>query len=381
MAQAGSTLSRPRIGVGHVATTQRTRDYIDEVLDSAWYSPGRFCKRFEQEWAAFHGRQFAVFMNSGTSALQVAVASLKEKYNWSTGDKIVVPALTFVASVNVIRQNRLKPVFMDVDRYYGLEIAGPPPSDTVAVMPVHINGQQCDMERIQAWADLYDLQIIEDSCECVGARLKGRYSWGNVSCYSTYACHHVTTGVGGFAATDDPKTAALLRSLANHGRDGIVFDPKAQTSELVAKRFLFERAGFSYRASEFEAAVGCAQMPELRDSLAARRRVAEKLTASLEGLPLALPKARPGADFFPMFYPVLTQERDDLCAYLEENGVETRPFLPLTNQPVYREIVNEDDFPFAQRINNEGMYVGCHPGMSDDDIAHITSTIRDFFSR
>lgn len=317
-----------------------------------------------------------MFVNSGTSALQIAVHALKERHGWRTGYRVMVPALTFVASINVLLQARLRPVFADIDPYYGIELNSPPPKDTVAVMAVHINGQQCDMERVKAYADHYDLRIIEDSCETVAARMNGRLHWGEVSCYSTYACHHVTTGVGGFATTDDPDTAVLLRSLANHGRDGIFFDPSAPTEQLVARRFRFERQGYSYRASEFEAAVGVAQLPGLADSLARRRQNADWLSEALSDLPLELPRQRPGAEWWPMFYPVLTPHRDRLEVFLEERGIETRRMLPLTDQPVYRELVDEDDFPYARKVNRQGMYVGIHP---DADVARIANATHQFF--
>mgnify|MGYP001578508390 CR=1 FL=1 len=366
-----------RIGVGGVTTTPRTREYIGAVLDSEWYSPGKWCARFEREWAALHDRKYAIFVNSGTSALQIALAALKEKHGWQTGYKVIIPALTFVASVNVVLANRLKPVFADIDPYYGIDLSKPPPPDTVAVMPVHINGQQCSMELVSAYAEMYDLRIVEDSCQCVAAPYGGKTAWGEVSCYSTYACHHVTTGVGGFAATDDADLAVLIRSLANHGRDGIPRTP----SDVPSRRFRFERQGYSYRASEFEAAVGCAQLPDLRTELQRRREMADFFAETLSDLPLVLPRQRPGAQWWPMFYPVLTPYRDRLEAFLEENGVETRRFLPLTCQPAYRHLVNEDDFPAAKRVNEQGLYFGCHPGMSDADCSRIDALLHDFFRR
>ena len=370
-----------RVGVGHVQVTPLMREYVNDVLDSGWLSPGKWCARFEKEWAALHGRRYAVFMNSGTSALHVAVAALKEKHGWQTGDKIVIPAVTFVATANVVLQNSLKPVFVDVDPYYGMDISGPPPPDTVAVMPVHVNGQQADMEHIMAWADLHGLAVIEDSCECVGAAYRGHMSHGDISCYSTYSAHHVTTGVGGLACTDDPDIAALLRSVANHGRDGIFFDASAPTEQLVARRFRFERQGYSYRSSEFEAAVGCAQLPGLATELRRRRDIADFFAETLSDLPLVLPRARPGADWWPMFYPVLTPRREELSIHLEEHGVETRPFLPLTCQPVYRHLVHQDDFLAAKRVNEQGLYWGCHPGMSDGDLSRIDALVHQFFRR
>jgi dTDP-4-amino-4,6-dideoxygalactose transaminase len=381
VAQAGVAVAehRPRVGVGGVRITDKTREYVADVLDSGWLSPGKWCRHFERQWADLHERRHAVFVNSGTSALQVAVAALREKYEWRDGYKVMVPALTFVASVNVILQNGLRPVFVDIDPYYGIDLAAPPPADTVAIMAVHINGQQCAMDIVAAYADLYGLVVIEDSCETVLARYKGVMcgNWGEASAFSTYACHHVTTGVGGFATTNDKTTAALMRSLANHGRDGIYFDEGAITSEVIARRFHFERQGYSYRASEFEAAVGCAALLTAHDDCFERRRNADWLYEALSDMPMELPRPRPGADWWPMFWPVLTPKRDALEAHLEARGIETRRLLPLTNQPVYRGIVTESDYPYAARVNREGLYVGCQPGA---DVERIADAFCDFFS-
>jgi dTDP-4-amino-4,6-dideoxygalactose transaminase len=374
------TAPAPRVGVGGLSVTAQMRANVAEVLDSAWFSPGRFCARFEREWAALHEREYAVFMNSGTSALQVGLAAMKEKYGWPDGAKVVVPALTFVASVNTILQNGLVPVFRDIDEWYGLDVRDwTPPKGTVAVMPVHINGQQCDMPTIWTWAGEHGLRVIEDSCETVDASLQGIKSgaWGDVAAYSTYACHHVTTGVGGLALTDDAELAGLIRSLANHGRDGIFFDKGADRRELLDKRFFFERQGYSYRASEFEAAIGCAMLPDLGRTLRERRANADLLSAFLVGLPVVLPEARPAAQWWPMFYPLLTERRDALEMHLDEFGIDTRRVLPLTNQPVYRDLVRESDHPNAARVNREGLYVGIQPGA---DIVRTANAIREFFA-
>jgi perosamine synthetase len=377
-----------RIGVGHVETTDAMRANVADVLDSSWFSPGKWCRQFEEEWAALHDRKHSIFMNSGTSALHVGLAAMKERYGWKKGSRVIVPALTFVASVNVILQNGLVPMFVDIDDYYG--ISGPKflsaishltKDEPVAVMPVHINGQWCDPSVLRL-AKLFGMKIIEDSCEAVVAQHNGIPvgAMGDVSCFSTYACHHVTTGVGGFATTNDPELAALIRSIANHGRDGIYFDPDAPAKQLVDHRFRFERQGYSYRASEFEAAVGCAALSSLPADLQGRRDTADALTRGLGSLPLTLPAARPGCEWFPMFYPILSDRRDELCLYLEDHGIETRPFLPLTNQPVYQNLVREADFPKAQRVNREGFYIGCS-GLSLDDLTHIGCTFHDFFAR
>lgn len=379
MVAASLAVAEHRVGVGDVRVTPLMREYVGDVLDSAWFSPGRYCRRFEREWADLHERRHAVFVNSGTSALQIALAALREKYGWRDGYKVMVPALTFVASVNVILQNGLRPAFVDIDPYYGIELGPPPPPDTVAIMAVHINGQQCAMDTVKAYADLHRLAVVEDSCETVLARYRGVMcgNWGEASAFSTYACHHVTTGVGGFATTNDASTAALLRSLANHGRDGIYFEEGANAAERITRRFHFERQGYSYRASEFEAAIGCAALETVHEDCLARRRNADWLYEALSDTPLQLPRPRPGADWWPMFYPMLTPRRDELEQYLESRGVETRRMLPLTNQPVYRGLVDETDYPYAARVNREGLYVGCQPGA---DVEHIANAVCDFFT-
>lgn len=368
------------IGVGHVEITPAMRRNVAKVLDSAWLSPGPLCKEFEQQWGSLHMRTYVAFVNSGTSALHIGLAAMKELYGWPDGAKVIAPALTFVASINVILQNNLTPVLVDVDEFYGLRTDGWP-ADAVAVMPVLINGQWVD-PAVYDQAKALGLKVIDDSCETVHAVHLNRGvsgSLADVTCFSTYACHHVTTGVGGFAGTNDPGLGSLIRSLANHGRDGIYFDSAAPTEQLVAKRFRFERQGFSYRASEFEAAIGLGALEELQSTLEARRRVADDLTARLRGLPLVTPKARPGSEWWPMFYPVLSDRRDELCVWLEERGVETRPLLPLTCQPVYGDLFREADYPMAARVNREGFYVACHPGLNNRHLDHIEQAFRSFF--
>lgn len=390
-----------QIGVGHVEIGAKEREYVMNVLDSGRLSYGPYSERFEREFARIHGRKFALFCNSGTSALQVGLHAMKEHYGWQDGDEVLVPALTFVASVNVVIQNRLRPVFVDVDPlYYEMDptrIAARVTGRTRAVMPVHVFGQPCDMDPMVEQARASGLRIIEDSCETMFASYKGRPvgSWGDVACFSTYAAHLLVTGVGGLALTDDPALAVLNKSLANHGRDGIylqmddddVADP-AQLLRIVERRFSFEHVGYSYRATELEAAIGLAQLERWRDLVAVRQARAACLSAQLAPLRehLQLPAIRPRTDHVFMMYPIVVRHggrvRDQLIAHLEERGIETRYMLPLTNQPVYRRLFGEieDEHPVAKRINRRGFYIGCHPGMTDADIEYVVSAFHEFFS-
>ncbi|HLB77655.1 MAG TPA: aminotransferase class I/II-fold pyridoxal phosphate-dependent enzyme, partial [Candidatus Dormibacteraeota bacterium] len=162
------------IGLGTASITPAQRRYVNDVLDKNRLSYGEYTRRFEREFARLHERTFAIFCNSGTSALQVAVHAMKEHFGWKDGDEILVPAITFVASANVVLQNGLVPVFVDVEPdHFGIDpdqLAGHLSPRTRAVMPVHLFGQPCDMDPILAFASDHDLRMLEDSCETMFVR-------------------------------------------------------------------------------------------------------------------------------------------------------------------------------------------------------------------
>jgi len=368
-----------QIGIGGADIGPLEREYIKDVLDSGRLSYGPYTSAFERDFAALHARRFAIFCNSGTSALQVAVHALKRKYRWRDGDEILVPAVTFVASSNVVIQNRLVPVFVDVDPdYYHIDpsqLESRISSRTRAIMPVHLFGQSCDMNPILDVARAHQLKVIEDSCEAMFVRYCGAPvgSLGDVACFSTYMAHLVTTGVGGFAATNDPDLATMMKSLFNHGWDGIylsIDDDKTsdpgQLFQVVARRFNFIDIGYSYRATELEAAIGLGQLGRWEDTIGRRQENAAALTAGLSPLStyLQLPKIRPRTEHAFMMYPIVVRDprirRDDLTFYLEQRLIETRPMLPLINQPIYRELFGdlEADFPVARYINDCGFFIG-----------------------
>lgn len=391
---------RAQIGVGGFRITAKAKALVRAVLDSNRLTAGPMMARFEAEIAAIHGCTYGLMCNSGTSALQIALAALKEVYGWEDGDEVLVPALTFVATSNVILYNGLKPVFVDVDtQYYTIDptkIEEKITSRTRAIMPVHLAGLPCDMDPILDIAQRYNLRIVEDSCETMFSRYKGRPvgSFGDVGCFSTYVAHIITTGVGGLCTTSNPELIVMLRSLMNHGRDSIYIriddDQGAQGEKLFQiadRRFSFVRLGHSFRCTEIEAALGLAQLEEREHMCARRQQVAGRLTKGLSGLEshLQLPRSRPEAEYIPMFYPltIINPEvrRDDLILYLEERSIETRYLLPLINQPIYRKLFGNLDkqYPVAARLNQTAFYIGCHPEMSDDDVDYIIECFQQYF--
>ncbi|MBI4347319.1 MAG: DegT/DnrJ/EryC1/StrS family aminotransferase [Elusimicrobia bacterium] len=392
--------ARRALGVGDFKFSAKAKRYIAQIVATNRVSYGPFSQRFEREFAKAHDCRFALFCNSGTSALHVALAALKERYGWADGDEVLVPAVTFVATSNIVFHNRMQPVFVDVDpKTYNIDpalIEAKVTPRTRAIIPVHLLGLPCDMDPILEIARRRNLRVIEDSCETLFARYKGKRvgSFGDIGCFSTYIAHYIVTGVGGFATTNDPDLAVRVRSLLNHGRDSIyiqIDDDKdatgAKLHEIASKRFRFISMGHSFRCTEFEAAIGLAQIEEKDAIIKARKANGARLSKALADLDDVLqpPTVPSDREHMFMMYPVVLRDRPktELVNFLEDRGIETRDLLPLINQPIYRKIFGniDDRYPVAAWINRSAFYVGCHQYLSSKDLEFVSGSIHEFFKR
>lgn len=390
-----------KVEIGYLNISAKGRRYVNQAMKNNRLSYGPFTERFESLFASHHGTQFAVASNSGTAALQIALAALKETYQWPDGSEVLVPATTFIATSNIVLYNNLTPVFVEIESdYYELDpkqIERHITKKTKAIIPVHLFGQPCDMDPIMDIARNHNLRVVEDSCETMLATYKGTSvgAFGDIGCFSTYVAHLLTTGVGGLCTTNDPKLAVMLRSLINHGRDSIYLniddDDKASKQRfhmILKKRFSFVRLGQSARLTELESALGLAQLEdEFIGQIKRRRRNAKLLTELLEPLSdiIQLPRIRPGNDHSFMMYPLVLRKRKKakLVEYLEDHGVETRDLLPLINQPVYQSLfkLSPKQYPVSQWLIDSGFYVGCHHGLTKKDLEYIASLLFDFFRK
>jgi dTDP-4-amino-4,6-dideoxygalactose transaminase len=256
-------------------------------------------------------------------------------------------------------------------------------------MPAHLFGQPADMTSLMTVAAEHDLLVVEDSCETVGVRHRGRMvgSFGDFGCFSTYMAHIVTTGIGGLALTDDHENLTRFRSLMNHGRNPsylrIDDDQDLEDEELlrvVWSRYDFQSLGQSFRATEMEAALGIGQLERLDAHLSRRREVAAALMHVLDHPDLQLPQTAEGNEHAFMMFPILCRTaeiRDSLVVALERAGVETRLLLPIIGQPCYDGLLDipVGAYPNARNVVANGFYIGSHPAISDDDIAYIGEVV------
>lgn len=387
-----------QIGVGGLVISDYEKLLVNEVLDSNRLTYGPMTKRFEREFAKSHKVKHALFMNSGTSALHVALAALKDRHGWSDGDEIIVPAVTFVATANIVLHNNMTPIFVDVQTdTFNIDpnkIEEKITGKTRAIIPVHLLGLPATMHPILEIAEKYRLEVIEDSAECMFAEYNGKSvgSMGTIGCFSTYVAHFLVTGVGGLATTNSNELAVDMRSLMNHGRDGIYIsstddkglDGKA-LEEVVARRFSFIHVGHSMRCTELEAAIGVGQLAKSKEIIKRRQEIAATFSKGLQEFEdrIQLPSCPPDRTHSFMLYGIVlkNEPKKKLVNHLEHLNVETRDLLPLINQPIYKRLYGtlENKYPMARHINKSGFYIGCHPYMIDDEVEFVIEAFRNFF--
>jgi perosamine synthetase len=302
-------LARPSIDEGDL-------DAVACVMRTGSLVQGPNVERFERRVADYVGTRRGIAVNSGTSALHLALVAL----GVGPGDVVAVPAYSFPATANAVVLSGAAPLFVDIDPLTfnmspeALE-AALARQPVKAVMPVHCFGAMAEMEAIQALADAHGAVIVEDAACAIGAELHGRRagSWGAVACFSFHPRKVITTGEGGMVTTDDDRIAEHLGSLRNHGQAA-----GATTPEFVG-------VGYNLRLTDFQAALGVAQLAKLEKLLAGRRARAERYRSLLEGTDVVVPREPARSRHTYQSYVVRVPQRGHagrVIAELREGGVE-----------------------------------------------------------
>lgn len=343
---------------------------FDRLFPASAFALGPYVEAFETAIAAYLGVRHAVAVNSGTSALHLSaiVAGI------GRGDKVMVPAQSFVGTIWGLLYQGAEPVFCDVDPRTGTidpaEIDRRMVPGVKAVIPVHLFGQPADLDGVGAAAAAHGLTVIEDVAQAIGATYGGRMtgSFGQTGCFSFYPGKNLgAAGEGGLVSTDDDAVAARLRSLRNHGQ---------------RERYVHDEIGFNYRMDGVQGAVLSHKLKRLDAWTADRRRLAARYGAELAGLPLALPEVVHGEPVWHL-YVVRHPERDALRAHLTVRGIETGLHYPV---PLHRQpcldgfTIDRDGFPEADRWAREGLSLPLFNGMRDDQQARVIAAVRDFFT-
>jgi dTDP-4-amino-4,6-dideoxygalactose transaminase len=340
---------------------------IQRVVDSAHFALGPAVTDFEARFADYCGTREAIGVNSGTSALHLALLAA----GVGPGDEVITTPFTFVATIAAVEYAGARPVFVDIDpSYYCLDPAELDETitpRTKAIVPVHLYGQPADMDPILAIARARNLVVIEDACQAHGAEYHGRRcgSIGAIGCFSFYPGKNLGAfGEGGAAVTSDPQLAATMRSLRAWGEE---------------TRYTHTRRGFNYRMDGIQGAVLGVKLRHLERWTEARRQRAEVHAKFLAGTSAAIPQVRPGSRHVFHQYAIRVPRRDALRQQLTEAGVQTGVHypIPLHLQPAYRDLgYTEGDFPVAERVAREILSLPIFPELTDGQIEMIAGVIR-----
>jgi len=337
------------------------------VLEEGQFALGPAVSRFEQAFAVYCGTSEAIGVNSGTSALHLALLAVGVE----PGDEVITVPFTFVATVAAIEYAGARPVFVDVeDAYYTmdpgrLEDAITP--RTKAIVPVHLYGQPADMTPILEVASRRGVAVVEDACQAHGAEYHGRRSGslGTVGCFSFYPTKNLGAyGEGGAVVTNDPAPAARIRLLRSWGE---------QT------RYIHAARGFNYRMDAIQGAVLEVKLRHLDAWTAARRAHAGSYARHLQDSVAAVPREREEGRHVYHAYVVRVPQRDHVRARLADAGVQTGVHYPhpIHLQPAYRDLgYAAGDFPVAERLAGEVLSLPMFPELTEREIEIVAGVIR-----
>jgi perosamine synthetase len=356
-----------RIPVCEPVIGEQELRYVTDCVETNWISSrGKYVTEFENRFSAYCGATEGIATTNGTTALHLALATLKV----GPGDEVILPAFTMMATAFAVMYCGARPVLVDADpETWNMDptlIAEKITGKTRVILPVHIYGHPCDMDPIRELAEDHRAVVVEDAAEAHGAEYRGRRAGGigQIGCFSFYANKIITTGEGGMVVTSDTALAKRARALKD-----LAFDPE--------KRFLHTDVGFNYRMTNIQAAIGLAQLERIDTFVAARRATAQRYTALLGDLPgLRLPVEKPWARNVYWMYGIVAGKgapvsRDRLAGLLAARGVETRTFfVPVHQQPVCRRrgLFRDECYPVAEELGRNGLYLPSGSGLTGEEI-------------
>ena len=350
---------------------ERELQYVSECVLTGWVSSaGKFVRVFEKQFSEYCETKFAISCSNGTSALHLSLLAA----GIGSGDEVIVPSFTFIATANAVSFTGAKPVFVDSEQdTWNIDtglIEQSITERTKGIIAVHLYGHPANMDPILRIAEKYDLVVIEDAAEAHGATYKGRKvgSIGHLGVFSFYGNKIITTGEGGMVITNNAEFAQKMRILRDHGMDS-------------KRRYWHPVLGYNYRLTNIQAALGVAQMERIEAILAKKRLIAETYTKNLKHIRgITVPNEASWAKNVFWLYSILIDERlfgisrDKLMVELEKKGIETRPvFLPIHSQPIYQ---NDQKLQVAERLSSQGLSLPSSVNLHINDIVGICKALK-----
>ncbi|MDO9256199.1 MAG: DegT/DnrJ/EryC1/StrS family aminotransferase [Bacteroidales bacterium] len=351
------------------------KKYVNDCLDSSWISSrGKYVSAFEEHFADYLGIEHATAVNNGTVAIHVALLAL----GIGPGDEVIVPTLTYIATVNPVLYVGATPVFADCDKTYWQidpeDVKRKITSKTKAVIAVHLYGHPCPMDELVEICTQNNIFLIEDCAESLGSTYKGKHTgtFGDIAAFSFFGNKTITTGEGGMVVT---KSKATIEKATNLKNQGI-------SSEIQYWHVII---GYNYRMTNICAAIGLAQLENINPVIKQKARVADTYKSLFLNSGIHIQPQHPDAfHSYWMCSFLLPQNinRDHFRAYLEEFGVESRPvFYPVHTLPMYEVYAQEMSFQNSDEISRRGITLPSYPSLSYDDITFIANKVLDYIKQ
>ena len=364
---------------------------IEFIQNAGRFTNGPMVKKFEQEWSKWLGCKHSLFVSSGSTANLLLVAAIKEKYNLKEGDKVIVPAITWVTNISPIMQLGLQPIFCDVDpvtfsfNINHLKTLASAHHDIKAVFISHLFGISADVDAYKAILGP-KVTFIEDVCESHGATYKGKMcgTLTEGSTFSFYFGHHMTTVEGGFVCTNDDKLYNLMRMKRSHGmaREATPENYKKykQMYPEVHPMFMFITDGYNLRSMELNAVLGSSQLKNLTKNNEIRKVNFSRFIKMVSKYPNLL---FGNSSFCFPFICKTPEIKNQLEKYLSDNGVETRPLCSgnLLRQPFLQKdpkIPMPERFPIAEALHKNGFFIGNNHMITEEDWVKLETLLENY---
>ena len=401
---------------GRVFDEKEMTNLVDSALEF-WLTYGRYSRQFEKGLADYLGVRFALLVNSGSSANLLAFMTLtspllKER-QIKRGDEVITVAAGFPTTIAPIVQYGAVPVFVDIELETAnvavdqLEKALSP--KTKAVMLAHTLGNPFDLKAVKAFCEKHNLWLIEDNCDALGSKYDGKFTgtWGDIGTSSFYPPHHMTMGEGGAVYTNDPLLKKIALSMRDWGRDcwcesgvdntcGCRFTRQfGQLPVGYDHKYVYSHFGYNLKATDLQAAVGCAQLEKFPGFVEKRKANYARLYAALKDLPqisvfCPYPESEPSwFGFLMTVRPDADFTRNDLAKHLEAANIQTRNLFAgnIVKHPCFETLREGVDYRIAaplvntDTVMNSSLWIGLYPGMGDEKLDYMANTIRAFCGR
>lgn len=350
---------------------------VKKVFETGWLGMGDRVFQFENELKTKFGRKHAICVNNGTAAIHIALDSSGIK----AGDEVIVPSLTFIATIQPVLMCGARPVFCDIElddlNISVKRVKSLITKKTKAVIPVHYGGSPCDMDKLLAMGRKNNIRIIEDAAHAFGSFYKDRLigSFGDIACFSFDPIKNLTCGEGGAVLLDDERAADIIIKKRILGID------KDTWNRYKHKRSWFyevQDVGYRYHMSNINAAIGLAQLKRVSAAAARRQRIAEFYDMGLSGLKKIRLLKHDYGKIVPFNYTILAEDRDGLMAYLDKHGIGTLiNYIPNHIQPLFKK--HKVSLPNTESAYKAMVSIPMHAGLTDEDIQIVVDTIKKFY--